>query len=134
MFSANPWGTTRATPWGFGTTPIRGALKGRDKGGILASIAREERDPSHEIEHHGRPFQGTCFFVFPTPGRCPRRTPRICTKHKAMLCRELRPFLSVCILAFPVCILGLYTQCRYINDHVIYTKSEVFPEKMPLGI
>jgi hypothetical protein len=27
-----------------------------------------------------------------TPGQRPHRTPQICTKHKAMSCRELRPF------------------------------------------
>jgi hypothetical protein len=48
----------RATPWGIKTISIRRALKGRDKGGLHASIASEERDPSHEIEHHVRPFQG----------------------------------------------------------------------------
>ena len=69
-----------------------------------------------------------------SPGQRPRRTPRICTKHKAMLCRELRPFLSVCILALPVCILGLYTQCRHINDHVIHFKFDAFPEKTSLEI
>ncbi len=53
-------------PGGIEATSIRPALKGRDNAGSL-----QGRHRSQEFEHHVRPFQGTVFPCFPTPGRCP---------------------------------------------------------------
>jgi hypothetical protein len=56
------------TPWETKTTPNRGALKGRNIGGLHASIASGERDPTRGILQLVRPFQGTGVYVFGPQG------------------------------------------------------------------